>query len=386
MTRHHPFRFYRRNGIYYVVFDRAPDSPRSTGVRVHPGDCRNSGTGYDQAVSWAYAHQQTLTGQRLTLREATDRMFTASCPWRKRVTAKGHRFSSVYFSRHRKRMQDYIWPRFGELAPDKIRPVMIDDWLLSLDSRTTGLPMSPAMKDKIIQTLRKVYDELVYQGLADSSPARLVSYFHDSEQRRAPILMSEFSSLFPTDQDEMERIWQGLSWATFFYIMGTTGMRPGEVAAMDLAYWQKGIGYACCQAIDPDTREVKGLKTEKKGVTVKPVYLNERAESLITQLVFQSGYSGGLLFPGRKGRGRSPEASNTRFKASCSRAGIDLAGRTQYSLRHFYATTMAIELSEAEAAKYLGQRTFRDDYDHREAMDHLRKDDRMRELSNRLFG
>jgi integrase len=197
--------------------------------------------------------------------------------------------------------------------------------------------------------------------------------------------MDEFRRLFPDDVDELVRIWGTLRWATFFYAMATTGMRPGEVAAMDLAYWIKGVGYPVAQAIDPDTREIKGLKTAAKGVTVKPAFLNDRAEQLITMMVYQGAPTAGLLFPGKDGRGMPPETANKAFKAGCARAGIELAGRTQYSLRHFYSTVIATHLTEEEAARYLGQRTYRPDYDHREVVEKLKADERMRDLSNRLF-
>ena len=157
---------------------------------------------------------------------------------------------------------------------------------------------------------------------------------------------------------------------------------------MDLSYWVKGVGYPVRQAIDPDTREIKGLKTNDRGVTVKPAYLNDRAEGLLTMLVYQGAPQSGVLFAGQDGRGMPPETSNKHFKASYARVRpdpIELGGRTQYSLRHFFSTAIAAHVTEKEAATYLGQRTYRGEYDHRRVVEKLKADDRMRKTSNEVF-
>jgi hypothetical protein len=97
MRRSHPFRFVRRQSgsrrIYYVIYDVNPSRPRSTGIVVDPRDTRSAGPGYDQAVSWAYANQEQMLRPTLTFPEATDKMFTEECAWRRRVVAKGRRES-----------------------------------------------------------------------------------------------------------------------------------------------------------------------------------------------------------------------------------------------------------------------------------------------------
>lgn len=391
MSRPHPFRFKRVKRkdcrIYQIIYDRDPAHPVSSGVQVDPEDTQDGGPGYQRAVSWAYANIETATHPRVTLEVASATMFTDQCAWRRRALKKQRRFSSSYFSQHRNRLMNYIVPRWGQYEPSRIRPAAIDEWLFQLDGIKDGRPLSPEALNKIIQTFRFTLDELIYQGYLEQghNPARLVTYFRDDEIKRLPITMDEFHKLFPQDMDELVRIWGTLSWATFFYIMATTGMRPGEVAALDLSFWVKGVGYPVSQAIDPDTREIKGLKTSDRGVTVKPAYLNDRAEGLLTMLVYQGAPQSGLLFAGAGGRGMPPETSNKHFKASCDRAKVVLDGRTQYSLRHFFSTAIAKELTEKEAAERLGQRVYRDEYDHREVVDKLKADTRVRDVVNRIF-
>jgi integrase len=394
VKRAHPFRFKRVNRkdgkVYLVVYDIDPAHPVSSGIAVDPADTADGGPGYQEAISWAYANMGTATRPRALLKDVAADMFSEECGWRRRVQAKGRKFGSQYFKAHRSRLTSYIIPRWGHYQPANVKPAQIDDWLLGLESTHHGRPLTAHALNKIVQTFRIVMDEIEYQGILaqGQNPARLVTYFTDDEQKRDPITMDEFKKLFPEDMDELVRIWGTLSWSTFFYIMATTGMRPGEVAAMDLAFWIKGVGYPVSQAIEPDTREIKGLKTAERGVTVKPAYLNDRAEALITMVVYQGAPQSGLLFPGEDGRGMPPDTSNKHFKASCARVRpdpIELARRTQYSLRHFFSTTIAKHLTEREAATYLGQRTYRGEYDHRQVVEKLKTDERMRRLSNEIF-
>ncbi len=390
MKRAHPFRFKRvarkDTRVYRVVYDHDPSRPRSTGIAVHPRDTKNGGPGYEEAVAWAYAHLDDEPASALTFKEATVDMFTEACAWRRKLMKKGRTFSSGYFEQHRGRLVNYIWPRWGSHSPNKIYASNVDDWLLDLDVIGSARPASPGQCDKIIQTFRHAMDHLVYRRLIPQgqNTLRLVTYFKDDGTKRLPITMDEFHVLFPENIDELVRIWLSLDWAVFFYIMATCGLRPGEVAAIDLSYWQPGVGMAVAQSVDTNTLEVKGLKTEDKGVVVKPAYFNDRTESMLTLMVYQGASQSGLLFT-VNGRPIIRETSNKHFKASCRRAGIDPGKRTQYSLRHFYATEIAKHLDEKEAAEYLGQRVLRSEYDHRKVVERLKKNDRMRQVSNRIF-
>lgn len=371
----HPFYLIKRRvgakRIYYVVYDDDPSQRKSTGIEATPEN-------REAAVAWAYAHQRDIYAQRITLRELTVDMFTDRCRWRARVTSKGRTFGPEYWMQHRGRLDNWILPRFGSFPPDDIKPPMIDDWLLEIK-------VAKATKDKIIQTFRRVYDELVYRSYATTNPARSVSYYSDSEQKRQPITLEDFHALFPEDEEELIRIWGGLKWATFFYIMATTGMRPGELTAFDLDNYIPGVGYACATATEHKTREVKGLKTSKKGVAVKPVYLTTRAEQLIAKYRLKIPPQRRLLFAGATQIPHPSQTTNKAFRAALRRSSRGNRNLTQYSLRHFFSTMIATVLSEEEAALYLGQTKYRDDYDHRKAVDHLRADHRMKSVAETLF-
>ncbi|MDA3958575.1 hypothetical protein [Oceanispirochaeta sp.] len=48
--------------------------------------------------------------------------------------------------------------------------------------------------------------------------------------------------LFPSDKEELLRIWQGLKWTVFFFIMRDTGFRPGEVAGLTRSAYYSSVG------------------------------------------------------------------------------------------------------------------------------------------------
>lgn len=384
MKRPHPFRFKRARrkdgAVYQVVYDVNPSQVITSPIHVDEQDTRSSGPGYEQAVAWAYANMDAPLKPRATLKDLTVKMFTDECSWRQRVVAKGREFAPGYFSQHRSRLETYILPALGKYPPSEIRPSAVDGWLLALK-------LSKETKNKIISTLRLVFDELVYLEVITPAEnvARKVSYFTERDKKREPITVEDFHKLFPEDLDEMVRIWGSLRWAAFFYIMATTGMRPGEVAAMDLRFWVRGVGYAVAQSVENSTGRIKGLKTEKKGVHVKPAYFTKRAEDLLTLLIYKGAPSEGLLFPNTDGGPMKSETSNKHFKASCARAGVNLAGQPQYILRHFYSTQMATVLDEDQVAKYLGQTTYRDEYDHRKIIEYVKGDKLMQEAANKVF-
>lgn len=388
MKRAHPFRFKRirrKNGrVYQVIYDHDPAHPVSTGIPVHPRDTATDGPGMQEAIAWAYANLDNGTHTTVTFREATAEFFTEQCRWRRRLVSKGRTFAPTYFPQHRSRLTHYLWPRWGAQQPSAIQPYQIDDWLVEIET-PRGAPASAGLLNKILQTFRIVLDELEYRNIIEKNPARLVSYYLDDDVKRLPITLEEFGKLFPQDVDALIHIWGSLKWAAFFYIMATTGMRPGEVAAFDLSYWEPGVGAAIHQAIDPTTREIKGLKTAARGVAVKPAYLNQRAENLLTMAVYNGLPQSGLAFT-VNGQAIIPETSNKHFKASAARAGVTLGTRTQYSLRHFYATEMAKHLPEKDVAEYLGQRVMRSEYDHRRVMERLRENEPLRAVTNSIFG
>lgn len=78
------------------------------------------------------------------------------------------------------------------------------------------------------------------------------------------------------------------------------------------------------------------------------------------------------------------DTSNKHFKASTARAGLELAGRTQYCLRHTFYTEALKRMPEKEVEMMAGHKSLRKEYDHRKGIDFLRAAQPLREVINEL--
>lgn len=343
---HDDFRFKVRNGIYYVLYRYEPGRPRSTGQTTET-----------EAIAWAYAHLGESTRSASTLRDfARDFFIPGKCTWATRMLKKGRTFAADYFPGHRYRLEGYVLPRFGSLLVSAITTKMLDEWLMDLRGSRSGEELSAETKHKMLVTLRKVFEEAVYQGVISTNPAKGVSPFYDRNPGREPFTVAELAQLFPDDYDELTGIWLTRSWAAFFYVQASCGLRPGEVAALQWGDWIRSLhGAIIRRSVEHGSQKLKGLKTEKKGVDMKPAVFTSRAEELLLMLEAESERTGldDLVFS-INGRPLILETANKHFKASCVRAGVDPAGRTQYCLRHTFNTLVAKRASLVQLQTAMG--------------------------------
>lgn len=393
MKRPHPFRFFKvkskRGSVYYVVYDHDPSHPKSTGVVVNPKDRRNryEPAGYDEAVAWAYANLETVRrGSNMTLREFAESFFDPQrCPWAKRMIKKGRTFGAYFLPARRGWLLNYILPRFGSLPLDMITTKMIDEWLLDLDSIKKGTPLSPASLDKILHAMRRVLGEAQYQDCLQENVAERIEPFDVGDiKRRLPFSIEEIRSLFPAELNQALSIWQTLSWYAFFLMQWTCGLRPGETAGFMLSDWIKEYhGALISRSIEAGTLRIKGLKTEHSGMVVKSVIFCDSLEWVLQLLENGGAPRDDLLFHSQ-GKSIGPKISNNHFKQAARCVGLQLAGRTQYCLRHTFYTEALKRLPEKDVEKMAGHRSLRKEYDHRKGMDFLKAAQPLREVINEL--
>ena len=377
---HEHFRFKNRNGIYYVLYRIEPGRPRSTGQHTE-----------EDAIAWAYAHMGEKVHVRTTLKEfAKDFFIPGKCTWATRMLKKGRTFNAEYFSGHRGRLKTYILPKFGPLLVSAITTKMLDEWLMDLKSSRNGEDLAVESKHKILVCLRKVFGEAVYQGLIDTDPAAAVTPFYGASTEREPFTVEEIQTLFPEGMDELLRIWQTLPWATYFFIMASCGLRPGEVAALGWGDWYRSLhGLIVNKSVENKSGRIKGLKTEKRGTDMKPAILTERAEMLLLTLESQTEDTSPeqLIFGRKNGGTMILESSNKHFKASCIRAGIEHRGRTQYCLRHTFNSHVAKKASLSQLQTAMGHVTMSSSnrYLHPTAEDLLEEVQGIRNIIHQVF-
>lgn len=387
--RQFPFKIWKKKSgkslKYYVIFDHDPGKPKSTGIPVEKKDS-NPGQpwGYDAAVAWAYAKldRERVSEDTLFGDFARD-FFTEKCRWRIRAERRGREYSHLFYTSNRGWLVNYILPRWEAVPFKWITTKALDEWLMQLDSTQNKAPLSPSSLDKIIQTLRKVFTQAVYEGYISDNPASRLEPYDNKISKKRPFTQEEIDKLFPADYDEAIRIWLTHDWYTFFLMEKVCGLRPGEISTFKLSDWIPELhGALISRALEPQTGKVKGLKTSKQGARVKPALFSDILEDALNVYIFQGKDPDDFLFWSTEGNLICTDTSNKHFKYAAKRAGVDLAGRTQYSLRHTFYTDLLRKLPEKDVTMMAGHRNLRKEYDHRKAEDFLRAAAPIREIIN----
>ena len=165
----------------------------------------------------------------------------------------------------------------------------------------------------------------------------------------------------------------------------TCGLRPGEPARFMLQDWIRELhGAVIRRTVNHKSGELLGLKTERRGMTMKPVVFSEQLEELVEQMEAGGAAADDLLFRSVRSLHIMPESAGKHLRASAKRAGVELGGRTQYCFRHTYYTELLKRLPENEVARMAGHRALRKEYDDRLGIDFLRQAQPLREVVSDL--
>lgn len=353
----------RNNGIYYVLY---PGHKWQTTGQIKESDAR----------AWADYNLPGNPNRMPTVAEfARDFFIPGKCKWLKRMKQKGHVFGQGHLKKMRANVENYIIKEFGNLSLNMVTRRSIDDWLLDLKGTKSKRPLMADAKNKIIVSFRHIMNDAVDEGWIEKSPLDDLVPFNDLEKAPREIFtVPELKMMFPDDLAELDRIWQSLEWATYFYIMGSCGLRPGEASALVWGNWYKDLhGLVITHSIEAITLRRKNTKT---GI-MKPAILTAKAEMLL-QIIEDARPihdRNDLIFPGPDGTPMILETANKHFKASVKRAGIDLQNRTQYCLRHSFNTYARKELDSREVLTLMGHSNEQTNriYDHPEERDILER-------------
>ncbi|MCF7815301.1 MAG: tyrosine-type recombinase/integrase [Candidatus Cloacimonetes bacterium] len=328
------------------------------------------------AVLWAENKMQKdlkrkSIKQKITLNEFASEFFTSKDPhnFRLRNEKRNRRYFDDYYYRHQGRLNNYIFPQFGQYLMESISDVMIEDWLLTLKSyRNPAKDLADDSKNKILECMRMVFQEAKRQGYITNNPAREVQLINVEGESRKTFSELELFQMFPKNEEELLRIWQSRMWAVYFLIMRDTGFRPGEVAGLTLgSYNPQYKGIYTEQSIHHATRKViKRIKTTGKGKNYKVGLLTNQTIEQLNKLIEEQDIKDrdGLLFL-LEGRPLIPETANKHLKLSLRRTEVKLNGRTQYCLRHAFETALAGKVEEKVLLELMAHKSFRKEYDHR---------------------
>lgn len=357
-----PYRFWKKpSGIYYVTYAIQPGKWRSTGQKNER-----------DAKVWAEEHREDRMETTQTLQDFAEGFFIPGRHnWIERKHSKNKFFASDFLTTHQSRLDNYVLPYFGSYLLPAIRARAIDDWMINMKGMSK--PLAGATKNKILVTFRHVLQEAKDQGLIETNPASEIEMITERKKRREIFTPDEIRLLFPSTEEELMDIWLTKTWELFFRVETCCGLRPGEVSALTWEDFFPDLnGLVINKSVDNRTGEIKGIKTEKTGMSEKPAILTDYiVQELLRYKYKLKPKETDLIFPSINGNTLKPEVSNKHFKASCDRAGFDRAERTQYCLRHTFDTDLLKKLSRDVVQDLMGHTSYRKEYDHRTGEDLL---------------
>ena len=303
---------------------------------------------------------------------AKDFYVWGECSYIKRQLAKGKSLSEKWAQSRRSHLDMYILPKWGHMRLDQINPVKWENWLISLD-------LANGTKNSITHTINIIFKEAKREGILKFNQITDVEPLSNNYQNRDAFTRVEIKLMFPDKDEETLRIWGNRYFASLFFTLLTTGMRVGEIIALQWknVHLDKNAIYVV-QAVKNDNTIGTTKNRENRSVLIPDVTKNILAEwkketyfNADDDFVFH-----GLDFKNP----HKPIHRKTvldKLKSALTRAGIETEGRTLvvHSFRHTYNTMMRAVIS-AETLQYMvGHKTaaMTDRYDQATLEDKLQR-------------
>lgn len=378
MKNNHGYRLLHRKGrSIQIVFEHMPGVEVGTGTKDDVEAIRIA-----ERMMREFAPEQKPT----TLGEFAKGFFSPEDPhgYRHRLERRNVFFSDAYFKAHQARLDNYIIPAHGKFLLSSIRKKTIETFILDLISKRTGKDMDDSTKNKVLTVYRIILDEAVEEGYIDHNPAKDVPEINEVKGGREPFTEAEMDILFPADDEDLIRIWGNLTWATYFAVQKDTGWRPGEAAALSKPNFFPHMhgtelnGVYTEETVSWTTHKiVKRIKTSDKanGAKSKQGFVTEQTARLLARL--GDAVDGDYYFALKEAdmpkshRKKDHETqyiyaefANDRLAAAAKRAGVELNGRTQYSIRHAWNTYYYGRLPEMARLILMGHSKNRPEYTH----------------------
>lgn len=319
----------------------------------------------NKALARAYVARIQKEGKesKILLRDyAKDFYKWGKCEWIKRQKAKGRSLSETQAKSRRRQLENYLLPRFGQMRMEDINPVDFENWLIDLD-RANGT------KNSILHTMRIIMKEAKREKVIRFDPLADVEPLANNYKKRDAFTMEELKRLFPQEEDKLIEVWGERYYATLFHTMLTTGMREGEVLALQ---WKNVLlekrAILILQAV-----KANGELGPPKNGEGRSALIPGRTVEMLTKWKEETPMKDDddFLFFGQKMEFRSQPLNRRtlydKFKKALTAARIASEGRNLviHSFRHTYNTLMRSILPEEQLHYMIGHksRAMTDRYD-----------------------
>lgn len=383
------------NKDYYIIAPTREGGNYMVKFRHIPGKRFSSGTpDRDEAVKWAERKklESVPTTKQVTLAEfCKEGFFVKEDPhgYRKRSEARNRHFSEEYYEAHEARLKNHILPFHGEYLLSAITDTNIEDLFLSAKSvkgdGTTEL--GDNARNKILATYRIVLDAAKREHLIPSNPADKIEDIVEEYEETIPFSGEEMCRFFPEDDEKLIENWYNLRWAAYFCLLKDTSWRPCEVAAfstngyfphyngssINVVYTDREVSWKTHKIVPriKTTGKKCGAKFKVALISDQTVRLLERLKEQIKSEYFFELIPEDLCFSHpRKNFGIRyiySELANKRLRSTAASVGIELDGRTQYSLRHTWQSDHFGLIPDDLRNLIMGHRKTRKEYVHLDA-------------------
>lgn len=281
----------------------------------------------------------------------------------------------------RKHYLERILEKWGDYYVDEVSGYDFDSWLIKV-------PLCCSVKNHILMIITEIEQELYSKRLIQHVPL-LERYKLNDTKQKGILTLEEIDKLFPYDYEALYKVWdlpnskldeyENISFYTMIYTFLSTGMRSGEVRALQWNQFVKENAILINANIDAKNQRVNKLK---KGTNLpnqkkwRVVVLPQRTVELISKLKKLSNYTkqNDYVFQ-LHGKPLYTGFLLDHFQSVLRYNGIDAYDRniTIHSLRFTYNTIMREAINEKDLRLMIGHVSegMTDYYDRSNAMDKL---------------
>jgi integrase len=286
-----------------------------------------------------------------TLKYYAKDLFVPNGYWDRKRKQKGNGVIEKVLYKKFLIVRKHIIPIWGDMPIDKITVKIIDNELYKLN-------FAGSTKNEILACLKDIYKHLVEEEVIKENPVKNVACFSKIPlNRRGALTPDEIQKLFPQNRMGLLKIWGSEMYACAFLILKDTGLRPGELRALQWRDWNyKKRFFPIVKAIEAGTRaKIKGTKTG----TNKPAIVSEFTAEYIEYFKICSKRINpdDFIFCLRTGRPPKNEIMSKHFQKGVRRAGLGRLKITPYWLRHTFNTRMLEIMPDEIARKLMGHTT-----------------------------